>query len=102
MISLKHSVNGLISVIIFKRTITNISFNITNLKGDNYLGTNVRVSKIMTSMPMAVVLNIYAPCVFFLEQVTGPSMYNIASAVTCRLLAIVRSLPFPKQTIVND
>ena len=36
---------------------------------------------------------IYAPCVFFWEQVTDPPMYNVATAVLFRSLAIVRSLP---------
>ena len=39
--------------------------------------------------------HIYAPCVFFWEQVTDPPMYNVASAVLWRSLAIVRSLPLP-------
>ena len=30
-----------------------------------------------------------------IPQVTNRPMYNIASAVTCRTLAIVRSLPLP-------
>ena len=39
--------------------------------------------------------HIYAPCVFFWEQVTDPPMYKVASAVFWRSLAIVRSLPLP-------
>ena len=37
----------------------------------------------------------YASCVFFWKQVTDPPMYNVASAVFWRSLAIVRSLPLP-------
>ena len=39
--------------------------------------------------------HIYAPCVFFWEQVSDPPMYIVASAVLCRSLAIVWSLPLP-------
>ena len=95
--SLERSVNGLISVILFKTTITNITFNITNLQ-DNYLGTYVSMSKFATYANGCCV-DIFMYPVYFLEQVTDPPMYNIASAVTCRSLAIVRSFPLPGDVI---
>ena len=52
---MKPSINGLISVIIFKRTMTNISFNITYLQ-DNYLGTYVSMNEFMTDTQMVAVL----------------------------------------------
>ena len=55
MITLKPSINGMISVIIFKRTMTNISFNITYLQ-DNYLGTYVSMNEFMTDTQMVAVL----------------------------------------------
>ena len=55
MIALKRNINGLISVIIFKRTMINISFNITNLQ-DNYLATYVSINISMTYTQTAAVL----------------------------------------------
>ena len=52
---MKPSINGLISVTIFKRTMTNISFNITYLQ-DNFLGTYVSMNEFMTDTQMVAVL----------------------------------------------
>ena len=66
VISLKRSMNGLISVIIFKKTIPNISFYVTKLQ-DNYLGTNVSMSKSMKNTPMAAVLTYLCTMSFLLR-----------------------------------
>ena len=78
-----------------KRTMTNISFNITNLQG-SYLGISVSMNKFMTDTQMAAVLTYLCTMCFLLRaSVTDPPMYIVASAVLCRSLAIVRSLPLP-------
>ena len=59
-------ISGLISVISFKRTIKNISYNITNLQ-DNYLGTYVSMGKVMSNMPMAAVLTYLCTLSFLLR-----------------------------------
>ena len=74
-------------------------FNIANLQ-DNYLGTYVRMSKIMTDSPMAALLTYFcpgtfAPCVLFREQATDPAMHNIASVILCRSLVFVQVTSAP-------
>ena len=66
VITLKRSINGLISVIIFKRMMTNISFNITNLQ-DNYLCTKVSMNKSMTDTQMPAVLTYLCTMCFLLR-----------------------------------
>ena len=66
MITLKQSINGLISVIIFKRMMTNISFNITFLQ-DNYLGTYVSMDDFMTDTQMIAVLTYLITLCFLLR-----------------------------------
>ena len=66
VITLKRSITGLISVIIFKRTMTNISFNITYLQ-DNYLGTYVSMNKFMTDTQMVAVLTYLCTLCFLFE-----------------------------------
>ena len=66
VITLKRSINGLIGVIIFKRTMTNISFNITYLQ-DNYLGTYVSMNLFMTDTQMFAVLTYLCTLCFLLR-----------------------------------
>ena len=65
-ITLKRSIHGLISVIIFKRAMTNISFNITYLR-DNYLGTYVSMDKFLTDTQMVAVLTYLCTLCFLLR-----------------------------------
>ena len=67
VITLNRSINGLIGVIIFKRTMTNISFNITYLQ-DNYLGTYVCMNKFVTDTQMVAVLTYFMHPVFSFES----------------------------------
>ena len=67
MITWKQSINGLISVTIFKRARTNISFNITYLQ-DNYLGTYVSIYKFMTDTQMVAVLTYLCTMCFLLRE----------------------------------
>ena len=67
VITLKRSINGLISVIIFKRTTTNICLNIIYLQ-DNYLGTYVSINKFMTDTQMAAVLTYLCTLCFLFES----------------------------------
>ena len=66
VITLKRSINGLISVIIFKRTMAIISFNITYLQ-DNYLGTYVSMNKFITDTQMVAVLTYLCTLCFLLR-----------------------------------
>ena len=63
---IERSINVLISVIIYKRTMTNISFNITYLQV-NYLGTDVSVNKFMTDTQMVAVLTYLCTLCFLLR-----------------------------------
>ena len=65
VITLKRSINGLINVIYSKRTMTNISFNITYLQG-SYLGISVSINKFMTDTQMAAVLTYLCTMCFLL------------------------------------
>ena len=66
VITLKRSINGLINVIYSKRTMTNISFNITYLQG-SYLGISVSMNKFMTDTQMAAVLTYLCTMCFLLR-----------------------------------
>ena len=50
----------------FKRTMTNINFNITYLQ-DNYLGTSVSMNKLMTDTQIAAVLTYLSTKCFLLR-----------------------------------
>ena len=89
MITLKQSINGLISVIIFKRTMTNISFNITFLQ-DNYLGTYVSMDDFMTDTQMIAVLTYLITLCFLLRASDWSS--NIQRR-KCRTLPFTRNFP---------
>ena len=67
MITLNQSINGLIGVIIFKRTMTNISFNITYLQ-DNYLGTYVSMNKFRDRYTNGSCVDIFMHPVFSFES----------------------------------
>ena len=66
VITLNRRINGLISVIIFKRTMTNISFNITCLQ-DNYQGTYVSMNKFVTDTQMVAALTCLCTLCFLLS-----------------------------------
>ena len=87
VITLKRSINGLISVINFKRTMTNISFNITYLQ-DNYLGTYVSMNKVMTDTQMVAVLTYLCTLCFLLRASDWTS--NVQRR-QCRILPFTRN-----------
>ena len=87
MITLKESINGLISVIIFKSSMTNISFNITFLQ-DNYLGTCVSMNDFMTDTQMIAVLT-YLCTLCFLLRASDWSSY--IQRRKCRTLPVTRN-----------
>ena len=57
---------NVISFLVFKRTMTNISFNITYLQ-DNYLGTYVSMNKFVTDTQMVAVLTYLCTLCFLLR-----------------------------------
>ena len=89
VIALKRSINGLISVIIFKRTMTNISFNITYLQ-DNYLGTYMSMNKFMTDTQMAAVLTYLCTLCFLLR---ASDWFSNVQRRKCRTLPFTRNCP---------
>ena len=89
VITLKRSINWLISVIIFKRTTTNISFIITYLQ-DNYLGTYKSMNKFMTDTQMAAVLTYLCTLCFLLRASDWSS--NVQRR-KCRTLPFTRNCP---------
>ena len=89
MTTLKRSTNGLISVIIFKRTMTIISFNITYLQ-DNYLGTYVSLNNFMTDTQIIAVLT-YLCALYFLLRASDWSS-NVQRR-RCRTVPFTRNCP---------
>ena len=87
VIILKRSINGLISVITFKRTMTNISFDITYLQ-DNYLGTYVSMNTFMTDTQMVAVLTYLCTLCFRLRASDWTS--NVQRC-KCRILPFTRN-----------
>ena len=67
VITLNRRINELIRVIIFKRTMINISFNITCLQ-DNYLGTYVSLNKFVTDTQNGCCVDIFMHPVFSFES----------------------------------
>ena len=66
VITLKRTINGLISIINSNITMTIISFNITYLQ-DNYLGTYVSMNKFMTDTQLVAVLTCLCTLCFLLR-----------------------------------
>ena len=89
MITLKRSINGLISVIIFKRTMSYISFNFTYLQ-DNYLGTYVSMNTFMTGTQMVAVLTYLCTLCFLLRA--SDWSFNVQRR-KCRTLPFTRNCP---------
>ena len=89
VITLKRSINGLISVIIFKRTMTNICFYITYLQ-DNYLGTYVSMNKFMTDTQMAAVLTYLCTLCFLLR---ASDWISNVQCRKCRTSPFARNCP---------
>ena len=89
VITLKRSINGLISVIIFKRTMTNISLIITYLQ-DSYLGTYVSMISFMTDTQMFAVLTYLCTLCFLLRASDWSS--NVQRR-KCRTLSFTRYCP---------
>ena len=77
------------SVIIFKRTMTNISFNITYLQ-DNYLRTYMSMNEFMTDTQMVAVLTYLCTLCFRLRASDWTS--NVQRR-KCRILPFTRNCP---------
>ena len=101
VITLKRSINGLISVIIFKRTMTNISFNIAYLQ-DKYLGYYVSMNSFMTEKQMIAVLTYLCTLRFLLR---ASDWFSNVQRRKCRTLPFIRnfrSLPTAMSPRMNS